>query len=123
VTERRPTEAQYQRTIIDAARWHGWLVHHQRPARTAKGYRTAIEGDAGFPDLVLVHPQRRQLLFVELKRRPNKLSTHQQAWLGALSATTGDLDSVHTLICWVPDDIDELLARLASGDSDDRTTR
>src|SRR5262245_42102129 len=42
------------RQILQLARLWGWASYHQRPARTARGWRTALSGCAGFPDLVLV---------------------------------------------------------------------
>ncbi len=77
------TEAQFLKQVIQLAKLRGWLVHHQRPAMTRKGWRSAIQGDAGFPDLVLVRGDA--LLFVELKRDAGPLLTAEQvAWQYAL---------------------------------------
>jgi hypothetical protein len=79
------TEAAFQRTVIECAKLHGWLVHHTRPGRTAKGWRTPIQGDAGFPDLVLCHPRRGLILLVELKTDCGRLTAEQERWRLALS--------------------------------------
>lgn len=81
------TEAGFQRAVIDLARLCGWLVHHTRPAWTAKGYRTPIMGDVGFPDLVLCHPKRGVVIFAELKVGKNPASAEQVRWLDALRGT------------------------------------
>ena len=86
-----PTEAQWQREVLRVAKEHGWLAHHCRAARTQSGrWATPIQGDAGFPDLVLVRPLvatdkiRGTLLFVELKVGRGVASVAQQRWLRAL---------------------------------------
>lgn len=54
-------------------------MHHDRPALRADGsWRTAIEGEPGFPDLVLVRAP--QIIFAELKTAVGKLSEHQVFW-------------------------------------------
>ena len=77
------TEAQFTAQVIQYAQLMGWRVAHFRPAMTAKGWRTAVQGDgAGFPDLVLVRGP--VLLFWELKVKPNTASASQVAWIDAL---------------------------------------
>lgn len=71
-------------TVIELARLRHWLVYHQRPARTRNGWRTAIQGAPGFPDLVLVRPATGGLLFVELKTERGGLTSEQKTWLEAL---------------------------------------
>lgn len=80
------TEQELQVAVIECARLLGWRVAHFRPAETAKGWRTAVEGDGkGFPDLVLVRGRR--LIFAELKAETGRLSADQVAWLAALQDT------------------------------------
>src|SRR4030095_7136207 len=75
------TEAHWYGTVIDAARIAGWRVAHFRPARTAKGWRTAVQGDGkGFPDSVLVHAGAGRVWFVELKLDGAKPTLEQQQW-------------------------------------------
>lgn len=111
----RATEAQCQQTLIETAMRTGWRVHAQRPARTDRGWRTAIQGHAGFPDLVLITPDGTALHVVELKRRPNHVEPHQQLWLD-LFAGLGL--PVHAHVWWVPEDLDthvEWIATYATG--------
>jgi len=110
-TRRRATESECQRTIIDAAGLAGWMCHAERPAVRQSGrWSTPIAGHPGFPDLVLVHPARGILTFVELKRRPNKVEPAQARWHGALAAIGADVR-----VWYVPDDLDEILQFLTRG--------
>ena len=80
------TEAQFQTRIIDRARALGWWVHHDRPARKGDGsWSTPIQGDAGFPDLVLVRMGR--VIFAEIKTEKGRLRLEQREWLTELSGT------------------------------------
>ncbi len=106
----RPTEAQCQDTIVEAALLGGWMVHATRAARTATGWRTPVQGHPGFPDLVLVHPSLRLLFFVELKRKPNKIEPEQQRWLDALEAA-----GAKATVWWVPEQLDQIVAMLTNG--------
>ena len=75
------TEAQFQTWVLAVARWNGWKIQHTRPAQYSSGrWATPIQGDAGFPDLVLAHPTR-GVIFAELKRQSGRLSTSQTEWM------------------------------------------
>jgi hypothetical protein len=79
------TEAELKSTVISLARMKGWLIHHDLPAMSRNGrWATHIEGDVGFPDLVLLSPHYGQILFVELKSEKGRTSSSQDNWLGAL---------------------------------------
>lgn len=84
---RDATEAEVQATLVDAARQFGWRFAHFRPARTAHGWRTAMTGDVGFPDLTLARGSR--LVFIEVKGEKGRLSPEQKAWRDALLAVPG----------------------------------
>jgi hypothetical protein len=104
------TELRCQSTIVEAAKLGGWLVHAERAAQTRKGWRTPVQGSQGFPDLVLVHAERRRVMFVELKRAPNKVTPDQQVWGEQLERAGADYRLV-----WVPGpQQDELCAELIS---------
>lgn len=78
------TEAEFQDRVIATARLYGWMVHHARPARMADGrWRTPVQGDRGFPDLVLAHT-RHGRVFAELKSDTGRLTPEQKAWLAVL---------------------------------------
>ena len=102
---RNMTEAAFLRQVVDLAHLTGWLVHHCRPARTAKGWATPIQGDAGFPDLVLAKEGR--VIFAELKREKAKPSEAQMEWIEAL----GELARV-----WYPSMWDSIVELLAKGE-------
>jgi hypothetical protein len=70
--------------IVEMSGHLGWLRCHFRPARTNRGYRTALQGDAGFPDLVLVREDDRRLIFAEVKGDGDRIRPEQQRWLDAL---------------------------------------
>lgn len=90
-------EADFQRTVIEAARVLGWLVVHFRPAKTEKGWRTAISGDPGFVDLVFA--KRGRVIHAELKSEGGRLSPDQATWGLALGSTYR---------CWRPSDWPEI---------------
>jgi hypothetical protein len=96
------SEEQLQRAIIKAAKLHGWRVAHFRAARTEKGWRTPVEGDPGFPDLVLA--RRGDVFFIECKSEKGRVSPEQKAWWSSLIPR-----------CRVirPSDLDEVLKWLA----------
>lgn len=102
------TEREYETTILEAARIGGWRVHAERPAQTAKGWRTAIRGSAGWPDLFLVHPTRGAMA-LELKRRPRRPTVDQELWLAALAGA-----GIDARLVYVPDDLDALVRELVS---------
>lgn len=100
-------EADLQRTIIEAAQWSGWLIHHDRPSQNAAGrWSTAIEGTPGFPDLVLVHPRAGRTIYMELKSDTGKVTPMQQAWLDGLQASGQDARLV------LPPDLDSVIHEL-----------
>ncbi len=77
------SEKQFTAQVIAIARGLGWRVAHFRPAKTAKGWRTAVQGDgAGFPDLLMF--RRKRKIAWELKVKKNIPSLDQLEWLSAL---------------------------------------
>ena len=96
------TEKQFQAKVIQYAKMKGWLVHHARRMQYASGkWGTPVQGDTGFVDLVLVHPER-GALFVELKGMTGRLSPEQKAWLHSLEACGLDAR------VWKPDSWQEI---------------
>jgi hypothetical protein len=75
----------WQTQVIDLAHALGWTVAHFRPAMTEKGWRTAIGADGkGYPDLTLVHPIQRRVIWAELKTGSGRPSPEQKQWLELL---------------------------------------
>ena len=83
-----------------------WMRHHCRPAQDSHGHwKTPIQGDPGFPDLVLIRGGR--ILFAELKNNRGVLSTDQMAWRDRL------LLAGQEWYCWRPRDWDKVKTTLA----------
>jgi len=78
------SEEAFQRQVIALARLYGWRVAHFRSARTAKGWRTPVEGDKGFMDLVLARSG--VVIIPELKTDVGIISADQQEWLDAIGS-------------------------------------
>lgn len=92
------SESELQDKIVRMAEVSGWIVHAERPARTTTGWRTPIQGDAGFPDLILVNEH--QVLFVECKSEKGKLTIEQEEWRRILRSA-----HVRNFVCvWRPSD-------------------
>ena len=65
------------RTVMELARLCGWLVFHDEDSR---------RNPAGFPDLVLVHPNKSPgIIFAELKTAKGKTRAKQEEWLNKLA--------------------------------------
>ena len=94
---------------IDLAHALGYRVAHFRPARTAKGWRTAMTGDAGFPDLVLANGQR--VIFAELKAEGKKPTRVQWNWLAALEVMKPVEVHVWLPSQWLSGEIERCLRR------------
>lgn len=72
-------EATWQAQFIELAHLFGWRIAHFRAAKSARGWRTPVQGDGkGFPDNVLV---RERVIYVELKRVGKKTTPEQQEWM------------------------------------------
>lgn len=100
----RATEAQFLKMVMELANILGWKTAHFRPALTARGWRTAVQGDGkGFPDLVMVKDGH--IIFAELKVPPNKLTREQDVWIESLGLCWSGTVSVFV---WTPDDWPEI---------------
>ena len=86
------SEDELLQRVIAAAHQCDYLCHHTRPLRRGDGrWRTAVQGDTGFPDLVIAGHAR--LLLVEFKRQdaPRPLPPDQHAWATELRAVVNTL--------------------------------
>lgn len=88
--DRAITERALQDWIIELAWMRGWRIAHFRPAQTAKGWRTPMQGHPGFPDLVLARAGR--VIFAELKAEKGRLTREQTLWLDELGLQRNLLD-------------------------------
>lgn len=77
ITGRQITDA-----IIDLAETLGYRCVHFRPARTKRGWTTAMQGrhSKGWPDLVLVG---NRVIVIEVKGDGDTLRPEQAEWLDA----------------------------------------
>lgn len=104
------SEANFQTAIMDMAAWYGWRRFHPRTVRTADArHLTAFSGEAGFPDLVLVH-RNRGVIYAELKTQRGRLTPQQELWRADLEAAGAEY------YLWRPSDWDFIIKRLKGTD-------
>lgn len=97
------SEDSLQRMIITQAHGRGWLVAHFLPATRHGVVATHMDGDNGFPDLVLA--KNGVVLHREVKSHAGRLRPTQKDWLNAL----GPGETVGT---WRPGDWRRIIAEL-----------
>ena len=68
------SEADFQRTVIELAEWHGWRIYHVAKVKGQLRSHTS----KGFPDLVFARPGR--LVFAELKLEGEDPTADQEVW-------------------------------------------
>lgn len=105
ILDQATSEGALQAKVIELAKLEGWLTHHVRAAQTSKGWRTPLQGDKGYPDLTLVHPDG-LLVVAELKAMRGRETPEQARWLDAMNGA-----ELHSYL-WKPDDwgyIEQLL--------------
>lgn len=112
MTAHRMTEAAWQDQVVRIAHLRGWrCAHFRRAPTTSGGHATPTAYDAaGFPDLVLAHPQH-GVIFAELKTDTGRVTDQQREW-GELLTQAGARH--HT---WRPRDLRAVSALLAGGDA------
>lgn len=105
------SEKEFQKQVIELAHAFGWKIAHFRTAMNARGhYQTPVGADgAGWPDLVLVHPEWKLILFRELKTEKGKLAEHQRIWGEWLVAADQDW------AVWRPSDLPIIATALSGG--------
>ena len=101
-------EAQFKNQVIEIAKRYGWLVHHDLPAMNQRGkWATHIQGDSGFPDLVLLN-SKGVLVFAELKTDIGVVRKTQERWLERL-------DKAGVIVqVWRPNQLPVIIRFLAS---------
>lgn len=104
------TEREFLQTIVEIAQLHGWICHHVLDTRIH-----AKRIGPGYPDLTLVHPVRKQIIFAELKRERAKPTPEQQKWLDALRVC--ETETVVKVYLWRPSDMDKIERILAGEES------
>jgi hypothetical protein len=104
------SERDFQTQIVELAHLYGWEDFHVRAGRTAESWRVPGSGTMakGWPDLVLLHPSERRLLFIEVKADKGKTTPDQERVLLLLQAAM-PMATVHV---WRPSDWDRIEATL-----------
>lgn len=106
----RASERDCQDEIVRFAQTIGYRVLAIRPAqggRRGGGWASPIQGNAGYPDLTLVH-RKAGALWVELKRAPNLPEPEQEAWRDAIN----EAGFIWRLV-WVPEQLGAFCQELA----------
>lgn len=105
----KQSERMFQDAVVTLAKYHGWMVFHPLTVQGSNGrWRTALQGDPGFPDLVLAHRDR-GVIFAELKSAIGKVSDLQLEWIATLKAAGAEV------YVWRPRDLKEVEATLSKG--------
>ena len=83
----RQSERDFQRAVMELAEMSGWETLHCRTSMQQGRYLTATTGTMakGWPDLVLVHPEDRRIIFAELKAEGGRPTIEQTAVLDKLA--------------------------------------
>jgi hypothetical protein len=83
--------------VLEYAQLRHVKAMHQRPAHTANGPRTAIQGDEGFFDLTLIGDGG--IILAELKRRKGAVHTEaQKAWERTARAAARHFDQARFVV-------------------------
>jgi len=91
--------------VVQAAQMHGWVAVHFGGNLHGRAWYDA----AGFPDLLLLHSQRRLTWFRELKSATGKLTDRQQRWYDELALGGWNVD------VWRPGDWPDIVTALSFG--------
>ena len=75
------SEATLQTNVEQIAREFGWLFYHTHDSRRSQ---------AGFPDVVFLHPKTGRLIVRELKDMRRKPTAEQEKWLAAFTVAGVD---------------------------------
>ena len=87
------TERDLREQIRDLCKIFGWRMYFTW---------TSIHSPRGFPDLVLAHPDKRRLIFAELKSDKGHLTLAQEEWIELLR------DCAQEVYLWRPGDIEQI---------------
>lgn len=98
------SEDQLLSAILELAARTGWLAYHVRNSKAG-----VIQGDVGFPDLVLA--RRGRVIFAELKREGRDPTWAQQGWLAALASSEPGAPEAYVWrpVNWLDDTIEAVL--------------
>jgi hypothetical protein len=97
VIRMRISEKDFRQQVVDLAHLLGYMVYFTWGS---------FHSPKGFPDLVLVHPKYKRVIFAELKTETGKLTECQEQWLTALEACGQEV------YVWRPRDLDGIVSLL-----------
>lgn len=83
------------------------LIYHTHDSRNSQ---------QGYPDLTMVHPNRRQVIFAELKRVGGYRKKEQKLWQAGLMCALRDTPNVNYYL-WDPRDWDSVVEALGGIDT------
>lgn len=93
-----------------------FLLKRKRSAFTfAYHTHNSQRSQPGYPDLILIHPERQLLIAAELKMDGKYPSIEQRLWLAAFSCVSDATEHVLTRL-WRPSDWDEIIETLGGID-------
>lgn len=96
--------------VMDLAGALGYRRHHDRPSQNRRGkWSTAIQGDPGFPDVVLANPRTGSVFIAELKTEAGKTSPEQDLWFEAFGIYAPGLGHLWTPTDWLDGSIEKIL--------------
>lgn len=108
------SEKALQQHIVDAARKLGYLVYHTFDSRRS---------EPGYPDLTMVHPQQKRIIFAELKREGKHPTDAQYRWLFGIAVIAHDETPIRAYI-WRPSDwLSGEIERALTGDSESEESK
>jgi len=87
-------EKDFRQQVVDLAKLLGFMAYFSW---------TSIHSPRGFPDLVLAHPEKKRVIYVELKSEKGKISLAQDEWLKTLA------DCGQEVYVWKPSSWEEIV--------------
>lgn len=92
------SEKDWQQQVRDLLRLNGWRTYHTHDSRRS---------DAGFPDVLALHPASGDRFVAELKTEKGKATPAQSEWLAWFEACGIDA------YLWKPSDVDRVIEQVS----------
>lgn len=94
------TERDLREQVRELCELYGWLIYFSW---------SSIHSPRGFPDLVLAHPEKKRVIYAELKSEKGKLTPQQEEWIAALG------DCGQEVYVWRPENFEQIVEVLTQG--------
>lgn len=98
------SEAELLWAVRETAQLLGWLVYTTW---------SSMHSPAGYPDLTLVHPEQRRVIWAELKVQHGRVTPDQERWLTALRQAGQEA------YLWRPADLDRIVTILSTREDEE----